>query len=161
MSLNRTIKRKLKSAVDSDNGRYALNILEDLMPLIDKALSRPNNLVLCSDAYKYSHHKFYPDNTEIVHSYLESRGGKFDRTVFYGLQIYLKGFLEGVAITTEDIDEAYKYLGTEHGVFGRSDVFNRSKFDYIVKEHGDMVVSYQLRFLLYQKVLLLILRMFL
>jgi len=136
MSLNRTITRKLQEALDADNGALALNTIEELMPQIEKVLNRPNNLILCSDAYKYSHHKFYPENTEIVHSYLESRGGRFEKTVFYGLQIYLKRFLEGIAITAEDVDEAYEYLGDEKGTFGRDDVFDRTKFDYIVKEHG-------------------------
>lgn len=132
MSLQRTIKRKLSHAIQTGD----MLALENLLPLIDKALDRPNNLILCSDAYKYSHHKFYPEGTDTVHSYLESRGGKFDKTVFYGLQIYLQEFLEGIAITAEDVDEAFTYLGDEKGVFGRDDVFDRSKFDYIVREHG-------------------------
>jgi len=132
MSLQRTIKRKLDQAIEAGD----ILAIKNLLPLIDKVLNRPNNLVLCSDAYKYSHHKFYPEGTEIVHSYLESRGGKFETTVFYGLQIYLREFLEGIAITAEDVNEAYEYLGDEKGVFGRDDVFNRTKFDYIVEKHG-------------------------
>ena len=132
MSLQRTIKRKLDKAIKDGD----ILSIKNLIPLIEKALDRPDNLILCSDAYKYSHHKFYPDNTEFIHSYLESRGGKFDKTVFYGLQIYLKDFLEGIAITAEDVNEAYEYLGDEKGVFGRDDVFDRSKFDYIVENHG-------------------------
>lgn len=132
MSLARTIRRKLEQAVNAND----IQTVKDLLPLIDKALNRPNNLILCSDAYKYSHYKFYPNKIELVHSYLESRGGKFDKTVFYGLQIFLKEFLEGVAITAEDVNEAYEYLGDKLGVFGRDDVFDRSKFDYIVEKHG-------------------------
>jgi len=132
MSLQRTIKRKLDVAIKAGD----ITSIKNLIPLIEKALDRPNNLILCSDAYKYSHHKFYPEKIEVVRSYLESRGGKFENTVFYGLQIYLKEFLEGIAITAEDVDEAYEILGDEKGVFGRDDVFDRTKFDYIVKEHG-------------------------
>jgi nicotinamide phosphoribosyltransferase len=132
MSLARTIRRKLEQAVLSND----MTTIKGLLPLIEKALNRPNNLVLCSDAYKYSHYKFYPDKTQVVHSYLESRGGKFDKTVFYGLQIYLREFLEGIAITAEDVNEAYEYLGDKLGVFGRDDVFDRTKFDYIVEKHG-------------------------
>lgn len=135
MSLQRTIRRKLEQAIENND----MLSVKNLLPLIEKALSKPNNLVLCGDAYKYSHHKFYPEKTELVHSYLESRGGKFEKTVFYGLQIYLKEFLEGIAITAMDVDEAYQYLGNEHGVFGRGDVFDRSKFDYIVEEHGGVL----------------------
>jgi nicotinamide phosphoribosyltransferase len=50
--------------------------------------------------------------------------------------MYLKKYLEGVVITKEDVDEAVEYLSTEDGVFGRDDVFDRSKFDYIVDVHG-------------------------
>lgn len=91
------------------------------------------NIILMADAYKYSHHKLYYPGTTKIYSYLESRGGKFEETVFYGLQYYLKTFLEGAVITKEKIDEAEVFL---KGVFGRDDVFDRSKFDYILEKHG-------------------------
>ncbi|WP_143309514.1 nicotinate phosphoribosyltransferase [Chitinophaga vietnamensis] len=91
------------------------------------------NLILLADAYKYSHHKLYLPGTQYIYSYLESRGGKFDETVFYGLQYFMKAYLEGVVITKEKIDEAEKMLLE---VFGRSDVFDRSRFEYIIREHG-------------------------
>lgn len=91
------------------------------------------NLLLLADAYKYSHHKLYYPGTTKIYSYLESRGGQFDETVFFGLQYFLKHYLEGVVITTEKIDAAEVFL---QQVFGRNDVFDRSKFDYIVQKHG-------------------------
>ncbi len=91
------------------------------------------NLILLADAYKYSHHKLYYPGTTQVYSYLESRGGKFDSTVFYGLQYFLKEYLAGVAFTQEDLDEAASFLPQ---VFGRDDVFEKSKFQYILDEHG-------------------------
>ena len=94
---------------------------------------KTNNLVLLADAYKYSHHKLYMPGTTQVYSYLESRGGKFDETVFFGLQYVLKEYLEGAVITTADIDEAEALLLE---VFGRNDVFDRKNFDYIVEVHG-------------------------
>ncbi|MEO1049850.1 MAG: nicotinate phosphoribosyltransferase [Bacteroidota bacterium] len=90
------------------------------------------NLILLADAYKYSHHKLYYPGTTKVFSYLESRGGKFDNTVFYGLQYYLKTYLEGQAFTKDDIDEAEEFLKQ---VFGRDDVFDRSKFEYILEKY--------------------------
>lgn len=131
-SLQRVIKRKLKEAVDLND----IFSIKNILPLIYKVLDKPHNLILLSDAYKYSHHKFYPEGMTNMYSYLESRGGKFDKVVFFGLQAFLKQYLEGIAITKEDVEEAYWYLGTEHGVFGREDVFDRSKFDYIVEKHG-------------------------
>lgn len=91
------------------------------------------NLILLADAYKYSHHKLYLPGTQYIYSYLESRGGKFNETVFYGLQYFLKEYLQGVVITKEKIDEAETLLPQ---VFGRNDVFDRSKFDYIIEKHG-------------------------
>jgi nicotinamide phosphoribosyltransferase len=91
------------------------------------------NLLLMADAYKYSHYKLYVPGTSKIYSYLESRGGVFDNTVFYGLQYILKEYLEGVVITKEDIDEAEETL---NGVFGRPNVFARENFEYILKAHG-------------------------
>jgi nicotinamide phosphoribosyltransferase len=54
----------------------------------------------------------------------------------------MKQYLEGIAITKEEVDEAYEYLGTKHGVFGRDDVFDRTKFDYIVEMYdGKLPIS--------------------
>lgn len=91
------------------------------------------NLILLADAYKYSHHKLYIPGTEYIYSYFESRGGKFEETVFYGLQYLLKEYLQGPVITKEKIDEAEATLLE---VFGRKDVFDRSRFEYIIEKHG-------------------------
>lgn len=91
------------------------------------------NLLLLADAYKYSHYKLYVPGTTRIYSYLESRGGLFNETVFYGLQYFLKEYLEGQAFTKADVDEAEEIL---NGVFGRKDVFDRSKFDYILEKYN-------------------------
>ncbi|HEX5154278.1 MAG TPA: nicotinate phosphoribosyltransferase [Parafilimonas sp.] len=91
------------------------------------------NIILLADAYKYSHHKLYYPGTSKIYSYLESRGGMFDETVFFGLQYYLKHYLEGQVITKEKIDAAEQTL---QQVFGRDDVFDRTRFEYILKEHN-------------------------
>lgn len=90
------------------------------------------NILLLSDAYKYSHHKFYHPGTESIYSYLESRGGLFSETVFFGLQYFLQEYLTK-PFTKADLDEAEQVLG---GVFGRGDVFDRSRFEYILQEHS-------------------------
>lgn len=132
LALKEVIKTRLSKAIQEKNWTSIV----ELQSLIEKALDKPNNLVLLGDAYKYSHHKFYEPGTTKIHSYLESRGGKFNETVFFGLQFFIKEYLEGVAITQEELDEAYEYLGTKHGVFGRDDVFDKSKFQYIIDVHG-------------------------
>ncbi len=53
------------------------------------------NLVLQTDSYKFTHWKQYPPGTQYVYSYLESRGGMFPQTVFFGLQYYLLKYLCG------------------------------------------------------------------
>lgn len=91
------------------------------------------NILLLADAYKYSHYKLYVPGTTKIYSYLESRGGEFDNTVFYGLQYVLKEYLEGKTFTKENLDEAEELL---NGVFGRSGVFKRENFDYILNQYG-------------------------
>ncbi len=91
------------------------------------------NLLLLADAYKYSHSKLYLPGTTKIYSYLESRGGVFPETVFYGLQYFLKEYLDGQAFTKTDIDEAEEIL---QGVFGRTDAFKRTNFDHILNKHG-------------------------
>ena len=138
MSLQRNIARKLERAISEKDW----SSIESMQKYLIKIITKPDNLVLCSDAYKYSHHRFYGSEMTKMISYLESRGGKFSETLFYGLQIVLKQYLEGIAITKEEVDEAHDYLGTKLGVFGRDDVFDRSKFDYIIDKYdGKLPVS--------------------
>jgi nicotinamide phosphoribosyltransferase len=138
MSIQRNLVRRLERALANAN----LDDIKSIQKVLSKVLVKPDNLILCSDAYKYSHHRFYGVEMTKMISYLESRGGKFDNTVFYGLQIILKQYLEGIAIVKEEVDEAYKYLGTKLGVFGRDDVFDRSKFDYIIDKYdGKLPIS--------------------
>ncbi len=91
------------------------------------------NLILLADAYKYAHHKLYYPGTSYVYSYLESRGGQFDQTVFFGLQYFLKEYLQGAAFNQQDIDEAEDFL---QQVFGRNDVFDKSRFQYILNKYN-------------------------
>lgn len=75
------------------------------------------NLLLRTDSYKLTHWPQYPPDTRFVYSYLESRGGMFDSTLFFGLQYYLKKYLAGKAFNREDILEAEvfakKHFGAE------------------------------------------------
>lgn len=68
-----------------------------------------DNLILDTDSYKASHYKQYPNGTQGLFSYLESRGGKYDRTVFFGLQYLLQAYLTG-NVTQEDVDEAAQFF---------------------------------------------------
>jgi nicotinamide phosphoribosyltransferase len=85
------------------------------------------NILTSSDSYKISHLNAYCPKLEVLLSYLESRGGRFNKTIFFGLQYYLK-MIEGVQVTTEKIDEAQLFWEAH---FGRKDVFNRAAWEYI------------------------------
>lgn len=56
-----------------------------------------------TDSYKFSHPAQYPQGADKLVSYIESRGGDYDKTVFFGLQLLLKEyFLE--KLTHEQVD---------------------------------------------------------
>mgnify|MGYP000134332944 CR=1 FL=1 len=87
------------------------------------------NILLNTDSYKVSMFKQYPANTTGVYSYIESRGGVYDETVFFGLQAFIKEYLLD-PITQADIDIADEILSA-HG-----EPFNRQGWEYILRVHG-------------------------
>lgn len=91
-----------------------------------------DNIILLADSYKVTHHLQYPPDTTYIYSYFESRGGKFEKTLFFGLQYILKHWLSGPVVTLEKIAEA-KSVFEEH--LGQN-VFNEEGWKYIVEEHG-------------------------
>lgn len=86
------------------------------------------NPILNVDSYKTSHYLQYPEGTQYISSYIESRGGKFKEAVFFGLQAFIKQYLTR-PVTLGDIDEAEE-ICLAHGV-----PFNRSGWEYILKTH--------------------------
>lgn len=90
-----------------------------------------NNICLLTDSYKVTHHYFYPENTEKIYSYLESRtGAEFNKTVFYGLQYIIKKYLEGKVVTEEKVQQAKKIIDTHIG----PNIFNTEGWMYIANE---------------------------
>jgi len=87
------------------------------------------NILLNTDSYKASMFKQYPVGTTGVYSYIESRGGDYDTTLFFGLQAFIKEYLLE-PITQTDIDVAGEILEA-HG-----EPFNREGWEYILSEHG-------------------------
>ena len=74
-------------------------------------ISRQNPL-LATDVYKMGHMEQYCPGTSKVYSYLIARSDKtFDKTVFFGLQYYLKEYLS-VKLTPEMGEEFLKYRKT-------------------------------------------------
>lgn len=87
------------------------------------------NPLFDTDSYKVSHHLQYPPGTTSMFSYIESRGGDYNETVFFGLQYYLKEYLTH-RITMEEVEYA-KELYAAHG-----EPFNYEGFKDIVERLG-------------------------
>jgi len=85
-------------------------------------------LVLNTDSYKTSHYLQYPPGTTHVFSYVESRGGVHDRTLFFGLQYILKEYFTK-PVTAADVELAAEVCAA-HGV-----PFNREGWMHIVERH--------------------------
>ncbi|RRD39729.1 nicotinate phosphoribosyltransferase [Leptotrichia sp. OH3620_COT-345] len=84
------------------------------------------NLILMTDSYKMTHPKQYPENMTYMHDYIESRGGLYGYTKFFGLQYYLKEYLTKT-VTEEMVKEAEE-ICTLHGL-----PFFKDGWNYIVK----------------------------
>jgi nicotinamide phosphoribosyltransferase len=91
-----------------------------------------DNLLLNTDSYKASHWLQYPPGMQATFFYVESRGGLYDRTVFFGLQAILKEYLSK-PLTHADVDEA-RDLFAAHG-----EPFNAAGWRYIVDSHGGLL----------------------
>src|SRR5271168_511911 len=90
------------------------------------------NPLLRTDSYKLTHNRQYPPDSQIVYSYLESRGGDFPETVFFGLQYYLQEYLQGRVFTMPDIHNAREFA-KEH--FG-ADQFNFGGWTRLFNKYG-------------------------
>ncbi len=86
------------------------------------------NFILNTDSYKTSHYLQYPEGTQYISSYIESRGGDFKTCLFFGLQMFIKEYLTK-PISQADIDEAAEIYNL-HGV-----PFNQTGWEYILNEH--------------------------
>lgn len=87
------------------------------------------NLILAADSYKYSHPQQLPPGTTHINSYIESRGGRFAQSVFFGPQSYIKTNLLR-PLTREDVEEAADFV-RPHGL-----PFDEAGWQRIVDVHG-------------------------
>ncbi len=90
------------------------------------------NILLLTDSYKPSHWKQIPKGTTILRSYLESRGGKFDNTLFFGLQYLIKEYLQGKVVTLDKIYKAKQFWDAHLG----PGVFNIDGWMHILEKHN-------------------------
>jgi nicotinamide phosphoribosyltransferase len=86
------------------------------------------NVILWADSYKYSQFNQYPEGTEYVYSYIESRGGIYDKVLYNGLQPFLHKIKNSV-IKEDMIDEA-EAIVLDHG-----EPFYREGWQHIVDNH--------------------------
>ena len=90
------------------------------------------NMILKSDSYKMAHFMMLPPNTHKMRSYVESRGGLFPNTIFFGPQMMLqKNFTR--PISNSDINDA-EYFANASGL-----PFNRSGWKRVVNKHGGYI----------------------
>lgn len=87
------------------------------------------NPILNTDSYKASHYLQYPPDASAMFSYVESRGGRYERTLFFGLQMLIKDYLCR-PITAAMIDEAKAFF-TAHG-----EPFNEAGWRHVIERHG-------------------------
>lgn len=83
------------------------------------------NILLNTDSYKPSHWLQYPKDAQATFFYGGSRGGAYNKTIFFGLQYILKAYLDK-PLTHKDVDEA-RDIYALHGV-----PFNEAGFRDIV-----------------------------
>jgi len=94
-----------------------------IIPPLKRAIVRK------TDSYKYGHFAMLPPKLERMSYYMESRGGKFPFSRFFGLQAIIKKHL--IPLTgSYDID----YMAIDAKKHGVS--FNKPGWNRIVKEHG-------------------------
>ncbi len=97
------------------------------------------NLLMLTDSYKITHWLQYAPGTEKVYSYFESRGGKFEKTLFFGLQYYLKKYLEGKVFDVFDIQNMKEFTGKH---LGDKQLFNYKGWVSLLKKHkGKLPIS--------------------
>jgi nicotinamide phosphoribosyltransferase len=98
-----------------------------------------DSILYLSDSYKVTHWRQYPPGSEYVYAYLESRGGMFDETTFFGLQYFLKKYLQGPVLTVQDIVEAEPFWDVH---FGQPGLFNKDGWMRMCERHqGRLPVS--------------------
>lgn len=91
------------------------------------------NLPLMMDSYKQSHWKQYPKNLRKVVAYAEPRySERHSEVLWFGLQYYLKRYLEGDKVSEADMTLAKAFVEKHMG----PGIFNEGGWRTIVDEHG-------------------------
>lgn len=91
------------------------------------------NLITATDSYKVTHFKQYPPKTTQMFSYIESRGGVYSETKFFGLQYLLKTWLAN-PVTKDNVLEAEELLKAHFG----ADYFPKDGWLKVVEKYGGL-----------------------
>lgn len=91
-----------------------------------------DSILINTDSYKVSMWKQYPPGTQYIYSYIEARGGRYDKTIFLGVQAFIREYLTK-PFTQADLDFADKFW-TAHG-----EPFNREGWQYILDAHNGIL----------------------
>ncbi len=91
------------------------------------------NIITATDSYKVTHFKQFPPKTSKMFSYIESRGGVYSETRFFGLQYLLKTWLEN-PVTKEHVEEADELFKAHFG----GDYFPKEGWMRVVEKHGGL-----------------------
>ena len=91
-------------------------------------------LILQSDSYKVSHYLQLPEGIQKSFAYIESRGGRFDQSMFFGILNSVKQNLMK-PITMDDIETAQWYMDQHLG----PGIFNRAGWELILERHNGFI----------------------
>jgi nicotinamide phosphoribosyltransferase len=91
------------------------------------------NLITATDSYKITHFKQYPLKTTQMFSYIESRGGVYSETKFFGLQSLLKMWLEN-PVKKEHVQEAEELFKAHFG----TDLFPKDGWLKVVEKYDGL-----------------------
>jgi nicotinamide phosphoribosyltransferase len=91
------------------------------------------NLITATDSYKVTHFKQYPPKTSQMFSYIESRGGVYGETKFFGLQSLLKTWLEN-PVKKEHVQEAEELFKSHFG----ADMFPKDGWLKVVEKYDGL-----------------------
>lgn len=94
-----------------------------------------HNPILDTDSYKFTHPLQYPEGTEEILCYIESRGGPTENpgTLFFGLQLILNQLKQ--KITKEDVEEAKAFVDAHIG----PGIFPYEDWMYVVQKYDGSI----------------------
>jgi nicotinamide phosphoribosyltransferase len=134
------INRLIARFTSNDSINDISNTEDIIKNLIDALHSEEPNIVLLTDAYKYSHPDLYPDDLEYMVNYMESRGGIYKETMMFGMRYIIKKYLAGKVLNRQMIEDADIKLNGVGGVFNKP-VFNKQRWiDMLEKYDGVLPV---------------------